>query len=315
MPLKVLTKTAATSDVFHSTDVFVNGVAVALWKSPIAGPGVNNKSASTGPTSAALSKPTPKDPDAVVTSDMEEYNENNAAIIASDPANFQTIASGPLVGQIAKITGGSIPPAGFVPVSLPEFSPNLDFGKIATVKSPIKLSADLAHSAMSASMMFLSDEIAKGSWSESLTSTINPNILGVFEEMGYTNIQSEDTAPWSAAFVGSVLKKTGMPYLSNNLSAVAYASEWSKVAISANTADPTTWRANDVIVFDHGDGSGHVGFIKGVDPVGNRVKVLGGNQNNGLCEMIFSADMFSRISYVGRGQAIPSEFDSMPTLD
>lgn len=307
MPLQRPGKYPTSSDVFFSRNVFINGVEVALYMAPGTGPGGGSQSP-TEPSPGLTAAETQRDPEVVVSADMEAAAVDSAPVIAADPANLATIASGPMAGLTAKITGGMIPPAGFIPTDLADFADFPDLGEIAITMSPFNLDPSTAFSGMDDMLSGFTSDLS--SWTQAAD---NLNIKACMEEMGYMSIQDLSAdVPWSAAFVGTVLKKSGMPYLSNNLSGLAYATEWSKQAIAANTADPSTWRLNDVITFDMGDGNGHTGFIRAVDASGSRVTVLAGNQADGLNEMTFEGDMWDRIAFVGRGAALPAELDVPP---
>ena len=108
----------------------------------------------------------------------------------------------------------------------------------------------------------------------------NPLILNTYKEVG--NPQSSDQTAWCAAFVGYVLKTSGLSYLKNNLSSLAYAKYGQEVPIN----DSSKWRKWDIAVWKHANkpGQGHVSFITGVTKSGITVieptSAFGGNQGN-----------------------------------
>jgi len=108
----------------------------------------------------------------------------------------------------------------------------------------------------------------------------NPNIINAYKEVGAP--QSSDSVAWCAAFVGYVLKTSGLPYLKGNLSSVAYARYGNEVSLN----DPTQWRKWDIIVWKHTSkpGTGHVSFLTGVTKSGVTVlepaSAFGGNQGD-----------------------------------
>ena len=118
-----------------------------------------------------------------------------------------------------------------------------------------------------------------GQWKESGK---NSKILNTYREVGAP--QNSDDVPWCAAFVGYVLKTSGLTYLKGNLSSVAYAKYGKEVPIDK----PSEWRQWDIVVWSHTSkpGTGHVAFLNGVTGNGQslseQISALGGNQGNGV---------------------------------
>lgn len=100
----------------------------------------------------------------------------------------------------------------------------------------------------------------------------NPAILDLWKDAGIEGITDDET-PWCAAFVGAVLGEVGLRG-TGKPNARSYATWGEEVAF----ADA---QVGDVVVFWRGKPKGwqgHVGFYAG--RVGNKIKVLGGNQGN-----------------------------------
>lgn len=105
----------------------------------------------------------------------------------------------------------------------------------------------------------------------------NPTVVKMYSDVGFPNIHDDETA-WCAAFVGSVLKEDGQPYL-RSLSARSY------LSYGTNLSDP---REGCIVVFWRGSPNGwmgHVGFVNRFDE--DHLYVIGGNQNNQVNETRF----------------------------
>lgn len=95
---------------------------------------------------------------------------------------------------------------------------------------------------------------------------------------------TDDDVPWCAAFANWVLAEAKMP---NTESAAALSFlKWGRAVKSP--------AYGDVVVFDYGNGRGHVGFF--VDAKDGKVGVLGGNQNNAVNITWFTTSNYN-ISY------------------
>jgi uncharacterized protein (TIGR02594 family) len=97
----------------------------------------------------------------------------------------------------------------------------------------------------------------------------NPTIVQFFHDVGHARVNDDETA-WCAAFVGSMLERTG--HLSTRaLNARSY------LSCGMALAQP---RLGCIVVFRRGNSSwqGHVAFYISHDE--NYVRVLGGNQSN-----------------------------------
>lgn len=106
----------------------------------------------------------------------------------------------------------------------------------------------------------------------------NPEIVKMFADVGYPYIKDDETA-WCAAFVGSVLKESGYPYM-HKLNARSYLDYGKKITNPKEGAIAVLWRGKR-------DGwQGHVGFVsRWTDKY---VWLVGGNQSNMVKEQRFS---------------------------
>jgi len=148
-------------------------------------------------------------------------------------------------------------------------------------------------------------EASCGGWKETFvkTGTSNQNIMSCYRAVGAP--QPNDKTAWCAGFTGAMLKKAGAEYV-KNLWALNY-KNWGK---EVPVGDPSRWRMNDVVVFQR-PGGGHVGFVKAVDPVKQRLLVVGGNQGDNLTQTVFrfaSGDGLKVVA-IRRGWPLPPAAD------
>jgi uncharacterized protein (TIGR02594 family) len=123
----------------------------------------------------------------------------------------------------------------------------------------------------------------------------NPAVDKMFEDVGHG--WADDSTPWCAAFVGSVLASLGLPH-TGKLNARSYENYGSKVSIQ--NAQP-----GDIVVFWRGSPSswqGHVAFLVRFD--GNKVIVRGGNQGNKVSDAPYPID---RIVAIRRADGVEAE--------
>lgn len=99
----------------------------------------------------------------------------------------------------------------------------------------------------------------------------NPRILGYFRDAALPHFQ-DDAISWCAAFVGAMLRRTGLPNTGSGM-ARSYLG-W---------GFPSPLRVGAIAVFPRNDNpaQGHVGFIVAIR--GNKIDILGGNQSNMVC--------------------------------
>ena len=150
-------------------------------------------------------------------------------------------------------------------------------------------------------------------WDERRTGPRNENIGLLWEELGYDSNSYDDSVSWCAVFVSAVLKRCKLKYLKTAYSR-AYADFGTEIK---STYTPTILvnnipqkielteeelrikhiisklnnaQAGDILVFDRGDGLGHVGFYTGQFTNEEVFVCLGGNQGSTLKESFFNVN-------------------------
>lgn len=107
----------------------------------------------------------------------------------------------------------------------------------------------------------------------------NPAVVKYYAEAGHPEV-TNDEVPWCAAFIGSILARCGL-LGTGSLMARSYTT-WGEDA----TNNPMR---GDIVVFKRGaPPAGHVAVFIGF--VGNRVKVIGGNQRDRVSEESYPKD-------------------------
>lgn len=100
----------------------------------------------------------------------------------------------------------------------------------------------------------------------------NPDILKMYSDVGFSWVKDDETA-WCAAFVGSILKKAGLPYL-KTLAARDYLKYGKKISEPEVGCIVVFWRGKP------NGWQGHVGFVYTFD--NDYIWCLGGNQSNSV---------------------------------
>lgn len=113
----------------------------------------------------------------------------------------------------------------------------------------------------------------------------NPHIIRFFADVGLPGIKSDEVAN-CAAFVGACLVRAGLSIDAIPVDDRALARSYLKVG--TEIAEP---RVGAIFVMKRGSSTwqGHTGFITAVDA--KRVRVLGANQGNKVCEQWFARDL------------------------
>ena len=111
-------------------------------------------------------------------------------------------------------------------------------------------------------------ELGVGEWAEGS----NPKVVQYYADAGHSEVK-DDAVPWCAAFVGSILAKTGT-LGTGSLMARSYET-WGDAVASLDDAQRV-----DVVVLSRTSDPrfGHVGFYHGHGA--GKVHLLGGNQND-----------------------------------
>ncbi|WVW37722.1 tail-associated lysozyme [Aeromonas phage Gekk3-15] len=120
----------------------------------------------------------------------------------------------------------------------------------------------------------------------------NPLIVQMWKDIKRGGIK-DDKTPWCAAFVGACLERVGI--VSTRFESAKSYLKW-----GVTLERPVE---GCIAVFDR-DGGGHVGFVVGVDRVGN-YQILGGNQGDAVKVAAFPRSRNPQFRWPD-GIAIPS---------
>jgi uncharacterized protein (TIGR02594 family) len=123
----------------------------------------------------------------------------------------------------------------------------------------------------------------------------NPAVEKMFKDVGHD--WPDDSTPWCAAYVGSVLASLGLPH-TGELNARSY--ENYGAAVSIQNAQP-----GDIVVFWRGSPAswqGHVAFLVRFE--GDKVIVRGGNQGNKVSDAAYPID---RIVAIRRADGVEAD--------
>lgn len=99
----------------------------------------------------------------------------------------------------------------------------------------------------------------------------NPKILAWAKELGLEKTYTADEIPWCGLFVAYACHMAGKTVVDNPL----WARNWSKFGTKQDVA-----MLGDILVFERGANSGHVGIYVGEDKTAYHV--LGGNQGDSV---------------------------------
>ena len=97
----------------------------------------------------------------------------------------------------------------------------------------------------------------------------NPTLLAWADKLGLKNTYTTDEIPWCGLFVAYVCHMAGKVPVTNPL--------WARNWVNYGTKE-TTAMLGDILVFERGANSGHVGIYVGEDD--KAYHVLGGNQGD-----------------------------------
>jgi hypothetical protein len=237
-------------DVYHSTNVYVNRVLVALWEPPI-------------PGSAAMFKvPLPPDPQVSLSQSQIRSWRQSEVESRRNPTSVYNVGGGDQYRRSNQVEG-TVPVEGST--STRRYPEALGPGDTILKKIEAYLNDCLDHAA---------------EWHAYKRSPGNPNVVNCYQTLGH-NI-TNDSTPWCAAFAGTCLKMSGAPYIvgPNALSASAYDHYGQDVGLN-----PSNWRRNDILTIHYSTsgkaGTSHVTFLRGAQG-SSRIQCCGGNQSGGM---------------------------------
>lgn len=125
---------------------------------------------------------------------------------------------------------------------------------------------------------YMSIALAEVGQEEVVGAASNPRIVEYHQS---TKLKAtDDDVPWCAAFVNWVLMQAGLP-VTKSAAALSFLDWGLKVK---------TPKYGDLVVFDYGNGRGHVGFYVGER--GGKISVLGGNQDDSVNVKQFTSNAY-----------------------
>lgn len=266
-------------DVWYSPNVYINKVPAALWQPPKIGDSLIFQ----------FTLPPDQSQSAFASSVTQfwyntTYDDNKA-----NPYNKDAeVVSGGKKGQTVDVVVSEAPPAGATPDNLQ--------GENTIAPSPLQLPPGSGPwQTLNANLDAALKEAEQGLWTDT-----SANTKACFAELGQL---ANFPNMWCAAFAGTMLKRSGISYLKNNLKALAFRdAQWGS-PISLN--DYKQWRYNDLVCMDWS----HVGFIRGIDLQKQQVQVIGGNQSDTVNQVNYKQGSLKRVCYIARGWVVPPEID------
>jgi len=271
-------------DVWYSPNVYINKVPAALWKPPIIGQSLIFQF--TLPPDQNI-----PDPGAAVNNALAQTLTQNQANQYNKGAE---VVGGSNVGSKVDVVVPDAPAPGAT-------IDNLD-GDPKIAASPLELPPGAGPwKTLNANLDATLAESQAGQWPNRQSA----NVKACFAELG--RLDSYPNA-WCAAYAGTMLKRSGITYLQNELKAFNFRNKkWGK-PVSLN--DYSQWRYNDLVVFNFS----HVAFVRGIDTSTMSIQVIGGNQHDSLTQINFGHGSLSQICYVARAWDLPPEFDKPITM-
>ncbi len=105
----------------------------------------------------------------------------------------------------------------------------------------------------------------------------SPEVLKMWKDAKLGGIKDDET-PWCAGAVSAWLERAGIRSQRS-----AWARDYLKQGKEIPLSEP---KFGCIVVLERGSG-GHVGFVTGITKDGKQIKVLGGNQGDCVCEVMF----------------------------
>jgi uncharacterized protein (TIGR02594 family) len=220
------TSNVGIQDVFHSTNVFVNNVPVALWQTP--------------GNSAAFSADVSVDQVTVDPIIVAAIQAKDAAFL-SNPRAFAMPAESVAQGAIQ-----------------PEYqgTPDAITTATGTISAPT----------VSGIIPFLAttlEEAGRGMWNRTYqdTGVDNTNIMGIWKSLGLGSVFQHDTTAWCMGFVNFALKQAGYKWCpeAGAISIKNNPTRWDATEIALDQGQP-----GDIALWDYG-GHNHVCFVYTAD--------------------------------------------------
>jgi len=148
----------------------------------------------------------------------------------------------------------------------------------------------------------------------------NPLIMEAYRLSGqkdFTRDGDSGEYSWHTAFVNYVLSKAGLPIVVS-MSAQAYYSYGNRVN-HTNIRNNNVAKQGDIVIFNSRTGGKYIGFYWGFDKEKNKIRVIGGNQENvgvKIIDLPFSltnGDFY--VTHIRRGAWEPTEIVTNTSID
>lgn len=287
-----LSNQIGVKDIYYSANVIVNGVSVGLWNTA-------NKSAAYAANLPAGVQVVTID-DSTLTAAIASNGPGNPATVdgVSIPGAAEMPQSGQTINNSTATDAVNSMPSGV-------FTNSVSGG--GYTKLVENVNTTIREALMPNKPWKSLNKGTDGTGSNGPKCTDSPaspnkdNIMQCYADAGAGFIKN-DGVHWCAAYVTSMLKNSGLPFI-KTLSARDYlqsANKWVG-ATWGDPKDPTTWRYNDVMVI-----AGHVCFVRGYDSGTNNLLLAGGNQGQDCNEITWGgATYFNQVKSVGRNWPTP----------
>ena len=232
----------SVKDVYHSSNVFVNNVAVALWQAP------GNSSAFSSDVAVAQLTFAEIDVAALTASQIldNQYESN--------PRPFAMPSDAVAQGAVEPYYQGTPEPISTATGVIT--TATFDGGLIEWLTARL-------------------GEADQGMWNRTYQATgvNNSNILSMWEGIGLGDVFTSDTTPWCMGFVNFGLKQCGYKWCPEAAAASIQRSptRWSATSIPLDQGQP-----GDIALWQYGNGN-HVNFIYSV--TNGKYVFVGGNQS------------------------------------
>ena len=279
-------------DVWYSPSVYINQVQAALWQPAV-------------PQPSAL-RLIPTIPSIKYSLTQQQIS---AATSAQNTQWYITDANGNVQGVPPGTPGASS--QGTAPS--PDAAPGQMNGQTAGVIDPAAVGQG-GYQAFIGNLAKVLQEGKAGNWRGGAGNT---NVKAMLDNVGIStgSVFPSGHSYWCAAFVGWMLKVSGLEYLvgAKSGSVTASAADYMRYGQSINPTQPNLWRQGDVaVVSSSGNTSSgkHVTFIYGA-PQGGWYRCLGGNQGATPGDVSIAGYQIQSFIYVGRtwpdsGRPLPS---------
>ena len=282
-------------DVWYSPSVYINQVQAALWQPAVPQP------------SALHSLPAIPAP---------KYSLTQEQISAATSAQYTEWYITDAAGNVTSVPPGTPGASSEGTAPSPDSAPGQMSGQITGVTDAAAIGQG-GYQAFLGNLAKVLQEGKGGAWAGGAS---NKNVQNMLATVGISSgsVFPSGHSYWCAAFMGWMLKISGLQYLvgAKSGSVTASAADYMRYGQAVDPRQPNLWRQGDVaVVSSSGNTSSgkHVTFIYGA-PHGGWYRCLGGNQGNTPGDVKIGGYQLSSFLYVGRawpdsGRPLPSISD------